>query len=244
MCVARYLSFLIVFYSSIAFATTFQKASLVQIINQADSAAEVELKSKKTFMNKMGIIQTEYSFLVLENYNVNESDLELDLLKITMVGGSYEGVTSFIEGAPEFKIGEKSFLLLKKIESKIYLSNFTLGKFKIETSNGEIYYSSVVFPEDAELGKIKKEKMIELVKQKFNITLKSHETKKANKTYTHYTPVKSSSLEIAPTDYRKPAQEISEPDVSLGLSAMWIYFFLVLGLGGGIWWQLCKGARD
>lgn len=241
MCVARYLSFLIVFFSSLAFATTFQKASLVQIISQADSAAEVELKSKKTFMNKMGIIQTEYSFSILENYNVNESDLEFDLLKITMVGGSYEGVTSYIEGAPEFQIGEKSFLLLKKIESKIYLSNFTLGKFKIEASTGETYYSSVVFPDDRELGKIKKEKMIELVKQKFNITFKSDATEKNTKNYTH---VKNSPLEIMPTDYRKPAQEIREPGVSLGLSAMWIYFFLVLGAGGGVWWQLSRGARD
>lgn len=241
MCVARYLSFLVVFLISTAFATTFQKASLVQIINQADSAAEVELKSKKTFMNKMGIIQTEYSFSLLENYNVSESDLEMDLLKITMVGGTYEGVTSFIEGAPDFQVGERSFLLFKKIESKIYLSNFTLGKFKIQTSNGETYYSSVVFPEDSELGKIKKEKMIELVRQKFNITLKLHDTKKVSTTFSH---VKNSPLEILPTDYRKPAQEISEPDVSLGLSAMWIYFFLVLGVGGGIWWQLCKGARD
>lgn len=241
MCVARYLFFLIFFLSNIALATTFQKASLVQIINQADSAAEVELKSKKTFMNKMGIIQTEYSFNVLENYNLNESDLELGLLKITMVGGSYEGVTSYIEGAPEFQVGERSFLLLKKIESKIYLSNFTLGKFKIQANSGETYYSSVVFPEDTELGKIKKEEMIELVKQKFSITLKTNKAEKNNKTYTH---TKNVPLEIMPTDYRKPAQEISEPDVGLGLSAMWIYFFLVLGVGGGIWWQLCKGARN
>ncbi len=239
MQILRIFILIAILLSNISFATTFLKAPLSQLVEQADSAAEVTLKDKKTFMTKMGVIQTEFTFKVNESFNLNSSDVENDNLKMTMIGGTYEGVTSYIDGAPDFQIGEKSFLLLKKIESKIYLSNFSLGKFNIIVNDGQIFYSSSVFPTDAELGKVSKEKMIEMIKQKFK---------------TSFIPVAPSKLNVKnikedKLEFRKPAQELnsdisSEEEASRGLGSMWIFFFLMVGSAAFIWWQLRKGASN
>lgn len=134
-----------------SFATTFQVIPLEQLIEESSSAAEVELKSKKTYKNSFGMIMTDFSFKVTEGFNLSDSDMDGDIVTITMSGGTLNGITSYIDSAPEFNIGEKSFLLLKKIESKFYLSNFSMGKYRIEDVDGQTYYISTVFPHDIDL---------------------------------------------------------------------------------------------
>lgn len=223
-------------------ATTFQSMPLEKLIEESNGAAEVELKDKKSFMNKMGMILTEYIFNVGESYNVDNSDLDGEFLKITMTGGTVNGVTSFIDGAPEFLIGEKSFLLLKKIESKIYISNFTLGKYKIEEKDGKVFYVSSVFPNDSDIGVVKKDRMIEMIKLKYKITkipegdfnsLPGYVSKNAKGLFK-----KSSDIEK-----RAPAQEEIETNASKdGLIAMWAFFAVFLTTGVTIWWKLRKGV--
>lgn len=152
---------------NICMATIFFPLPFEKQVEEATSAVEVHLVSTKVFKNTIGNIMTEYSFDVLEAYNLSDGDLENEKLKLTMPGGTFEGITSMIDGAPQFNADEKSFLLLKKIESKIYLSNFTLGKFKIQEHEGKTFYVSDVFPEDPNVGKISKEKMVELMKTKW-----------------------------------------------------------------------------
>ncbi len=241
----RYLLLMGLIFSKLTFATTFQKVSLAKMIEEADSAAEVVLKDKKSFMTKMGVIQTEYTFKVNENFNINTFDLDGEDLKFILIGGTYGGVTSFIDGAPEFQVGEKAFVLLKKIEAKIYLSNFTLGKFKVINREGETFYSSVVFPDDPELGNIKKEVMIDLMKQKFKTTfanpIDNPKDKNKDKIVERGSVPKKDEL-------RKPAQdsgvtEGSEAEAAKGQNAMWFFFFLMFGAASFIWWQLRKGVR-
>lgn len=229
------LSAMIITFNS--FATTFRPMPLEKLVEESNMAAEVELKSKKSFMNNMGLIFTEYTFSLNESYNLPTSDLDGEFLKVTMTGGTVDGVTSFIDGAPEFSIGEKSFLLLKKIESKIYLSNFTMGKYKIEVKDGQVFYVSSVFPEDAELGRVKKEKMIELVKLKFKLTdINSYKPKTLKETILQ-------DKNQAVFEKRMPAQESFEDKSSSdGVIAMWAFFFLFLCSGFTIWWKLKKGT--
>lgn len=139
------------------------------MVEESSAAAEVKLISKRTYMNKMGLIFTEHAFQILEGYNL-EGDTENDILKIELTGGTINGVTSYVDGAPEFSIGEKSFLLLKKLENKMYISNFTLGKYRIVQDGDKTVYVSTVFPNDPEMGNVSKEKMIELIKEKFKIS--------------------------------------------------------------------------
>ena len=227
----------LIFVSFATYATTFQPMPLEKLVEESSAAAEVELKSKKSFMNKIGMIMTEFTFSVNESYNIEDADLDGEFLKITMTGGSVNGVTSFIDGAPEFAIGEKSFLLLKKIESKMYLSNFTMGKYKIQENNGKVIYVSTVFPTHAELGQVEKNKMIELVKNKFKITEVVIPAVKEEKQVTGV-------FQKQQINYKKrtPAQiEGVEKSSEEGAGAMWAFFAIFSVSGVTIWWKLKKG---
>jgi hypothetical protein len=194
-------------------------------------------------MNKMGMIFTEFSFSVTESYNLDASDLDGDVLKITMTGGTVNGVTSFIDGAPDFSIGEKTFLLLKKNESKMYISNFTMGKYKVLEENGSVFYISSVFPNDNDIGKVKKERMISMVKLKLKIT----RAPESDSRFQPALPLKNNKnlfQRKVQSEIRSPAQESNE-DVSLendGLIAMWVFFGLFVSSGITIWWKLKKGV--
>lgn len=156
-------------------ATMFVPLALEKQVEEATSAVEVKLSNTRVFKNEAGMIMTEYAFNVLENYNLSSEDLENKKLNLTMPGGTYDGVTSTIDGAPQFSLGEKSFLLLKKVESKNYLSNFTLGKYKIQSYEGKTYYVSEVFPLDPKIGRISKDKMIDLMKTKWKTSFSTIE---------------------------------------------------------------------
>lgn len=221
-------------------ATTFQVMPLEQLIEEASSGAEVELKSKKMFKNNMGMIMTDYSFQVIEGHNVSDSDMKNDLLTITMSGGTVDGVTSYIDGAPDFAIGERSFLLLKKIESKMYLSNFTMGKYKIEQSEGQTFYVSSVFPYDSDIGKVKKDRMIDMMKLKFKVTRAPEPD-----SFKPSILIKEQSLTPKGSVYetRKPAQvDVEENKEQEVCVAMWAFFTLFAVSGFTIWWKLKKGV--
>ena len=163
--------FLIIIIQNVCFATMILPLSFEKQVEEATSAVEVNLSDARVFQSASGMIMTEYSFDVLEAYNFSDDDLDNQKLKLSMPGGTLNGITSVIDGAPQFAKGERSFLLLKKIEAKIYLSNFTLGKYKIQEYEGKTYFLSEVFPMDPKIGRISKEKMIELLKSKWKITL-------------------------------------------------------------------------
>ncbi|MBY0416034.1 MAG: hypothetical protein K2Q18_17820 [Bdellovibrionales bacterium] len=226
-----------------AMATTFVPIPLEKLIDESNSAAEVELKAKKSYMNQVGLIFTEYTFSLIDSYNLASGDLEGEVLKLTMTGGSVNGVTSYIDGAPEFEVGEKSFLLLKKVESKLYLSNFTMGKYKIEESNGKKIFISSVFPNDPDLGKVSKERMVEIIKTKFKISdagnINSIVSREKNKKFFQRT-------EEIKFRERRPAQDcmvndcVGEKQPSDGLLAMWGFLGLFVCTAFTIWWKLRK----
>jgi len=219
-------------------ATTFQVIPLEQLIEESSSGAEVELKSKKTYKNNFGMIMTDYSFRVTEGFNLSDSDMDGDVVTITMSGGTFNGVTAYIDNAPEFAVGEKSFLLLKKIESKFYLSNFTAGKYKIEEVDGQIYYVSTVFPYDADLGKVKKERMVNLMKLKFKITRAPEPDSFRPKNFSIEKPIPA---HMARFEERRPAQ-VTDDKNQESCVAMWGFFALFSLSGLMIWWKLKKGV--
>lgn len=222
-------------------ATTFQAMPLAKLVDESSGAAEVELKEKRSFMNKMGMILTEYTFNVGESYNIDNGDLDGEFLKITMMGGTVNGVTSFIDGAPDFELGEKSFLLLKKIESQMYISNFTLGKYKILEEEGNVFYVSTVFPNDTEIGKVKKNKMIDMIKLKFKTVRVPEEDSRL----VPNRDLKAKGFFKKPAEFEKraPAQEEDKPRSGPdGLIAMWAFFALLMTTGFTIWWKLRKGV--
>lgn len=187
-------------------ATTFRKLPLEQMIDESSSAAEVRLVSKKTMMNTMGMIMTEHSFQILESYNLEKNDYDGEILKLTLTGGTINGVTSYIDGAPEFSPGERSFLLLKKLEGRMYLSNFTLGKYRVIEEDGKIFYVSSVFPNDPEMGKVNKDRMIELIKEKFKISYSPSKPKAVVPSYAEQMPAVKESFKRTPAQMNASEQ--------------------------------------
>ncbi len=151
-------------------ATVFFPMPIDKQVEEASAGAEVILNNTHVFKSTSNLIMTEYHFKVAESYSLSRDDLDNNELVLTLPGGSFEGRTSVIDGAPEFKLGEKVFLLLKKIESKIYLSNFSLGKYKIQDIGGKTYYVSEVFPLNPNMGRISKDKMIEIMLEKWKVS--------------------------------------------------------------------------
>lgn len=220
-------------------ATTFQIIPLEQLVEESSSGAEVELKSKKTYKNNFGMIMTDFSFKVTEGFNLSDNDMNGDVVTMTMAGGTLNGVTSYIDSAPEFTVGEKSFLLLKKIESKFYLSNFTMGKYKIEEVDGQVYYVSTLFPNDADLGRVKKERMIDLMKLKFKTTRAPEPDSFRPTTLPLDKPVMAHN--VTRFEERKPAQ-VSDDKNQESCLAMWGFLALFSASGLIIWWKLKKGV--
>ncbi len=212
---------------NLAKATMFLPISLEKQVEEATFALETKFVNGRVFKNQAGEIMTEYSFDVLDSYNLDPDDLDAGQLKITMPGGTFEGITSMIDGAPQFSLGEKSFLLLKKIHSRIYISNFSLGKFKIQEINGKTYFVSEVFPMNPHMGRISKEKMIDLIKSKWKITsIVLPAAKIKNNLILAHEQISDSNVHI--TNSRIPAQEII-PNEKVPL-----VFWITLALGSAV----------
>lgn len=198
--------FILSLLSVVASATQFIPLSIDKQVEEADFAVEATLQSRKIYKNSNGLIMSDYTFRVNESFGFNESEFHLD-----MPGGTFEGVTTMVDGAPNFPLHQVIFLLLKKVESKIYLSNFTLGQYKIIEIDGKKFYRSEVFSHDPQIGIISKEKMKLLMSEKWN--------------YTSNTPAKKPSLEkivkqqsaekILKQQERLPAQAVPQEGSSL-----------------------------
>jgi len=144
-------------FSSSLLATMYLPTSINKQIDEASSGAEVVFSSSKVFKNNYGSVVTEYRFDVLEAYNLKPDELQNGQLVMTLPVGTYQGVTTSNEGAPDFKEHQRVFLLLKKNQGKIYLSNFSMGMYQIEQVGNQTKYVSVVFPKtspDAVIEKI------------------------------------------------------------------------------------------
>lgn len=228
------------FIQNACYATMFFPLPFEKQVEEATSGAEVHLSSTRVFKNAVGLIMTEYSFDVLEAYNLLDADLENAKLKLTMPGGTFDGITSMIDGAPQFKQDEKSFLLLKKIDSKIYLSNFTLGKFKIQELEGKTFYVSEVFPYDINIGRIPKDKMIDLMKTKWKTSFTDQSDKVVNSADQNVRPKVISAFFKSTSYKREPSQELElNKEVPLFFwSSIFILFFFAIF----IFLKLSKGG--
>lgn len=166
-----YLSAFLFLFSGFLLATTFVPLTLDKQVESASMGAEVILESQHSFQNDFGHIVTEYSFRVVQGYNLNNELLNNKKIIFQLPGGSYNGLATVVDGSPSFEIGKKIFILLKEVKNKIYLSNFTLGKFNIEKYKGEEFFINEVFPKTPNVGRIKKSSMIKLMQDKWNFSI-------------------------------------------------------------------------
>ncbi len=222
-------------------ATMFIPLPIDKQVDEATSAVEAKLSSSRVFKNESGQTVTEYSFDVLKSYNFSSNESENKQLKLTMLGGTYNGITSKIDGAPQFNENEKTFLLLKTVDSKIYLSNFTLGKYKIQEIDGKTYYVSEVFPLNPQIGRITQNKMIELMEKKWKVSFDVSNKAIRNSEVLEGATVNSASARILSLEKRAPAQDMkAQQHVPV---FFWSALFILLFFFSIIFIKLGKSER-
>lgn len=210
-----------------SYATVYAQPSLDSLIKDTDSLAEVVLIRKEPFKSNLGMIHTKYIFEVIESYNLEDKLNSTNLIEVEMIGGSLNGYTTIIDGAPTFEHGEKALILLKFINEKTYISNLSLGKFHIIQDSGKTFYKSSIVPSHHEIGMIEKTKMLESFNMKVRdqIKVKLDETKNT-------AVVERVTSKVNPVHDRNPAQEqvTRSPWLLSSLIGAWLILMLLIFL--------------
>lgn len=129
------ISFVIAFallLSPLAQSTTLAPLSLAQLTSSAADVVHAECTGNQSLWRD-GEIWTLTSFRVLENWKGN-SPREI---QVWMIGGRTGPVTSYVPGAPRFRIGEKTVLFLepttasRSFGSVLSITAWTEGTFRI-----------------------------------------------------------------------------------------------------------------
>lgn len=127
-------SFVIAFallLSPLAQSTTLAPLSLVQLTSSAANVVHAECTGNRTLWRN-GEIWTVTSFRVLENWKGNSPQE----IQVWMIGGRAGPVTSYVPGAPRFRIGEETVLFLEPAASRSFGSVLSItawgeGTFRI-----------------------------------------------------------------------------------------------------------------
>ncbi len=98
--------------SPLARSTTLEPLSLAQLTSSAANVVHAECTGNQA-MWRDGEIWTVTSFRVLENWKGNSPGG----IQVWMIGGRAGPVTSYVPGAPRFRIGEEAVLFLEPVAS-------------------------------------------------------------------------------------------------------------------------------
>jgi len=128
------ITFMLCFIPMISYGFIENILSLKELCMLSSDIVKSEVTALECFKDeKSGRIYTDISITILEKYKggLNAGD-EITFARI---GGTFEGVTTFIVGSPNYSIGEKAILFLKlfRTEYNKYLgaTNLGQGKFNI-----------------------------------------------------------------------------------------------------------------
>lgn len=226
------IKFLLIFFLliQVALATTFIPLPLDKQVESAGMGAEVVLLNMQGFKHPAGYVATEYRFKVIEPTNLDPNELEDGKLVLSLPGGNFDGVTTVVDGSPKFNPGERIFLLLKKIEGKIYLSNFTLGKFNIQKIDGEEYYVNEVFPNMPNVGRIKKSTMKKLMNEKWNLVSLKIDSSKPNDKNKNISILKLPDEKVNTKANGKIERDIASEESSIDWLNIFIYCLSFFGI--------------
>ena len=92
--------------------------TLEELVKNSNHIVHCKLKKMDSYINKdaKGI----YTDIYFENINSVKGDIKKsENIRITIYGGTYNGITTYSPHYPSFNINEESILFLNKIESKI-----------------------------------------------------------------------------------------------------------------------------
>ena len=131
---------LIFLFSLSSYATLFRPVSFEEQQKEADGFITGKVKSIEYLEGR--------EFKILTKVRIGESD-------IFIPGGKYKNTIVKVHGAPEFHIGSRVGVFVKKNQDRLWLMNLSLGTFDEIEVNDKYFYRNRAYPEQMEVSKRK-----------------------------------------------------------------------------------------
>jgi hypothetical protein len=143
-------------------ATTFIPVTIKKQIVESSGIIEGEVLAISSEESRDGRI---YSRVFLKANKWLDTDVENNHIEVFYPGGKVGDHVYKIQGAPEFKVGEKVVLFTKKLEDKNYVMNLGLGKFSIKNLGRTQLIVNQIYPNRPEVGQMRLSNFYELAQE-------------------------------------------------------------------------------
>lgn len=149
------LLFITLLMSSQLMATVFTKIPVQEQIKEADGILVGHFLKQKSLKLEDGMIATQMFFKISREYGLQSDMFGLDEVIVHYPGGTFEGMTSKIDGIPHFIAGEKVAIFTKNIENRYWGLNLGYGTFRVVNYGNQIMLVNSIFPSDGKIGQVK-----------------------------------------------------------------------------------------
>ncbi len=201
-------------------ATTFIPLSIETQVQQSDLAIRGHvIKKRVVYSHDLKMAVTEYYFQVVESMAYDEKNLpKMFEVKVLVPGGHFQGHDYYTVGAPHFNINEEAFVILKKIKDEFWVSNLSLGKYKVltESDDSSLYLKSSVFTYDKNLNHISGEYVKKLFKFSLNIKNKDKNKNKDKTQNLNKNPIENRSVDKSDNVNSQKMSKLQNGDNSNG----------------------------
>lgn len=113
-----------------AIATTFRIQPIENQIKEADGLFQGNFLRKKTIALEDGRLATQMIFKMSKEVGLQSDFFGMDEVIVHYPGGTLNGITSQVDGVPEFVSGEKVVLFIRNVDNRYWGLNLGYGSFK------------------------------------------------------------------------------------------------------------------
>jgi hypothetical protein len=137
-------------------------------IKESDGVIQARFVGQLSRKLPSGDVVTEGSFRLIKSVGLETSVIvNSPEFKLSWPGGSWEGITWSIEGAPVFQQGEEAVIILKRRPWGYQIVNLSQGKYKLRNEGDDAVLVNEAFPQHPLYGKISYREFEDYIKKKF-----------------------------------------------------------------------------
>ncbi len=174
------LAFTSLFVFPMAWATTFVPLPLEKMLVPADAILVGDFLRSQAVVLEDGTVATEAHFRIEREWGVNAAEYGISEVKVYYPGGSPIGHDAvWIEGAPQFVVGEKNVLLMRQHDDgRLWVQGLAMGTFRVVRVGATSLLVNAIFPDNVALSQIPMEAFLKEVSEIKQASLKSPESDK------------------------------------------------------------------